>query len=249
MKKIIIALLSLGVLAAIALFLLVGNLDKIIKSSLEGVGSELLGVPVTVGAVELELKGGTGQISGFTIGNPPGYSGKNAFQMDNIRLGVNLGSLGKQPIVIDDLTIESPVIELEAKEDGSSNLQTLLDNIDKNSAKADKKAAETQPEVEGTEKGQPVRLKFNKLSITGITVHAAVPGQEPETVVLADIVMENVGGEAGITPAEVGKVILGDVIGSSLKSALKKELSKKIEEATKGLFDDIKSKLTPDKQK
>lgn len=249
MKKIIVALLSLGVLAAIALFVLVGNLDKIIKNSLEVVGSELLGVPVTVGTVELELKSGAGQISGFTIGNPPGYSGKNAFQMDTIRLGVNLGSLGKQPIVIDDVTIESPVIKLEAKEDGSSNLQTLLDNIDKNSAKADKKAAETQPDAEGTEKGQPVRLKFNNLSITGVTVHAAIPGQEPETVVLTDIVMENVGGEAGITPAEVGKVILGDVIGSSLRAALKKELTKKVEEATKGLFNDIKSKLIPDKQK
>lgn len=247
MKKVLIGVAAIAVLAFIGVFLLVGNLDKIIKGALEGVGSELLGVPVVVDAVELELKSGAGQISGISIANPPGYSDKNAFEMDTIRLGIDLGSLGSQPTVINELTIQSPIIELEAMEDGSSNLQTLLDNIDKNSAKADKKAAETQPEAEGTKKGEPARLRFNKLSITGVTVNAVVAGKEPETVVIPDIVMENVGGEAGITPAEVGKVILGDIIGSSLRAVLERKITEKVEEAAKGLFDDIKTKLAPDK--
>ena len=247
MKKVVIGLAAIAVLAVAGVFLLVGNLDKIIKGALEGVGSELLGVPVVVDAVELELKSGAGQIRGFSIANPPGYADKNGFQMDTIRLGIDLGSLGSQPTVIDELTIQSPMIELEVKADGSSNLQTLLDNIDKNSSKADKKAAETQPEAEGIKKGEPARLRFNKLSITGVTVEAVVAGKEPETVVIPDIVMENVGGEEGITPAEVGKVILGSIIGSSLKAVLERKITEKVEKAAKGLFDDIKTKLAPDK--
>lgn len=246
MKKIVIALVALAVLAGIAVFLLVGNLDKIIKGALEGVGSELLGTQVAVEGVELELKSGAGQISGLSIANPSGYQDKNAFQMDSIRLGLDLGSLGGQPILINELTIQSPIIELEAKEDGSSNLQTLLDNIEKNSASADKKAAETQPEAGGTEKGEPVRLKFKTLSITGVTVNAMVPGREPETVVIPDIVMKDVGGETGITPAEVGQIILGDVIGNSLSAVLEKKLTEKVEEVSKGLLNDLKSKLVPD---
>ena len=62
MKKILIAVTALVVLAGIGLFFLVGNLDKILKGAIEGVGSELLGVPVTVSSVELELKNGRGQI-------------------------------------------------------------------------------------------------------------------------------------------------------------------------------------------
>jgi len=246
MKKILIGVVGLLIVASIAFFVLVGNLDKILKGALESIGSELLGVPVTVSAVELDLKSGTGQISGFTIANPPGYKAQNAFQVNMIRLGIDIGSLGKQPIVLSELNIQSPIVELEAKEDGSSNLQTLLNNIEKNSAKADKKAAEQQPETEGVKKGEPVRMSFKKLAITGVTVNAIVPSQEPQQVVIPDLVMENVGGDTGLTPAEVGSVIIGDIIGQSLKSSLEKKLTEKVNEAAKGLFDDIKQKLSPD---
>ena len=246
MKKILIGIVGLVIVASLAFLVLVGNLDKILKGALESVGSELLGVPVTVSTVELDLKSGTGQISGFTIANPPGYTAKNAFQMNMIRLQIDIGSLGKQPIVISELNILSPKVELEAREDGSSNLQTLLNNIEKNSAQADKKAAEQQPETDGVKKGEPVRMSFNKLSITGVTVSAIVPSQEPEQIVIPDIFMENVGGTSGLTPSEVGSLIIGDIIGQSLKSSLDKKLTEKVTEAAKGLFDDIKQKLTPD---
>ena len=91
MKKILIVFAGLAVIAVIALYLLVGNLDKILKGAIEGVGSELLGVPVTVASVELDLKSGTGQISGITVANPAGFQAVNAFQMDMIRLGLDLG--------------------------------------------------------------------------------------------------------------------------------------------------------------
>lgn len=247
MKKILIGLIGLIVIAGIALFLLIGNLDKIIKGALEGIGSELLGVPVTVSSVKLDLKSGTGEISGFYIANPSGYQAKNAFQVDTIRLGLDLGSLGKQPLVVNDLDISSPVVELEAKQDGSSNLKTLLDNIEKNSAQADKKATEQQPSVEGVEKGEPIRISFKKLAITGVNVNTVVPGQDPVKVVIPDIVKTNVGGNTGITPAEVGGVIIGDIISNSLKASLEKKLTEKLEEATKGLLNDIKNKLSPGK--
>ena len=246
MKKLLIGIAGLVVIIGIGLFVLVGNLDKIIKGALEGVGSELLGTPVTVESVELDLKNGAGQISGLSVANPPGFSDKKAFQMDAIRLGINLASLGTQPVIIDELTVTSPVVELEAQQDGSSNLQTLLNNIDKNSSKADEKAAETQPDAKGTEKGEPAKLAFKKLSITGVTVNATVAGRDPETVTLPDIMMDNVGGEQGITPAGVGKVILGDIIVSSLEAVLEKKLTETLEEVSKGLLNDLKNKLVPD---
>lgn len=246
MKKILIGVAGLVIVAGLAFFVLVGNLDKILKGALENIGSELLGVPVTVSAVKLDLKSGTGQISGFTIANPPGYSAKNAFQMNSIRLGIDIGSLGKQPIVMSELNIQSPKVELEAREDGSSNLQTLLNNMEKNSAQADKKAAEQQPPIGGVEKGEPLRTSFKKLAITGVTVNAIVPGQDPQQLVIPDIVMENVGGSSGLAPAEVGSLIIGDIISKSLKSALEKKLTEKVTEGAKGLIDDIKQKLTPD---
>jgi hypothetical protein len=243
MKKILIVFAGLAVIAVIALYLLVGNLDKILKGAIEGAGSELLGVPVTVASVELDLKSGTGQISGITVANPAGFQAVNAFQMDMIRLGLDLGSLNKQPIVIKELNIQSPTVDLEVNEQGGSNMQTLIDNIKKNSAKTDEKAAEEQPSQEETGQKEPVKLSFTKLAITGVTVNAEVPGQEPTQVVLPDIIRENVGGSEGLTPAQVGGVVIGDIAAQSLQAVVEKKLSEKVEEAAQGLFEDLKKKL------
>lgn len=243
MKKILIGIGVLIVVAAVALYLLVGNLDKILKGAIEGAGTELLGVPVTVASVELDLKSGTGQISGITVANPAGFKAVNAFQMDMIRLGLDLSSVRKQPIVIRELNIQSPSVDLEVNEQGGSNMQTLLDNIKKNSAKTDQKAAEEQPSQEDTGTKEPVKLSFTRLAITGVTVNGVVPGQEPTQVVLPDIVKENVGGTEGLTPAEVGGVIIGDIAAQSLQAVVEKKLSEKMEEAAQGLFDDLKKKL------
>ena len=243
MKKILIGIAGLAVVAAIALYLLVGNLDKILKGAIEGVGTELLGVPVTVTSVDLDLKSGMGQISGISIANPPGYQAVNAFKLDNIRLGLDLSSLRSQPIVIRELNIQSPVVDLEVNEQGNSNMQTLLDNIKQNSAKTDEKAAEEQPSQEETGTTEPVKLSFTKLAITGVTVNGVVPGQEPTQVVLPDIVRENVGGTEGLTPAQVGGVLIGDIAAQSLQAVVEKKLSEKMEEAAQGLLNDLKKKL------
>ena len=242
MKKILIAIAAVVVVLVVAVVFLLGNIDRIVKGTMEDVGSELLGVPVKVATVEISLKNGNGQITGLTIANPTSFSAQNAFQMDMIRIGLDLKSLGKQPLVINELNIKNPVIQLEAKEDGSSNLQALLNNIDKNSAKADKKAAE-QPASEATPKGEPIKISFGKLAITGATVHVNAPGQEPQEVVIPDIVEENVGGETGLTPGQTGKFIIGKITAGSLENTIKKSLTKKVEEATKGFIKDLKEKF------
>jgi len=110
MKKILIGIAAVVTVLVLAIVLLLGNIDKIVQGVLEDVGSELLGVPVKVSSVKIKLKSGSGQITGLTIANPKGYSAKNAFRMDMIRLGLNLGSLGKQPLVVDELNIKNPVV-------------------------------------------------------------------------------------------------------------------------------------------
>jgi hypothetical protein len=246
LKKLVIAAAVLAIVVFVGMYLLIGNLDKILKGAIEGVGAELLGVPVTVAEVRLDLKSGVGQINGMRIANPDGFQAANAFQMDTIRLAVDIRSLTSQPLVIDELTISNPVVDLEAKADGTTNLQQLLDNISNNSAKADEKAAAEHPSTEGQQeagKKEPVKLSFKKLAITGVTLNASVPGQDSAQVVIPDTIKENVGGAEGFTPAQVGGVIIGDIVSQSLQAALEKKLTEKVEEAAKGFFDNLKSKL------
>jgi len=125
----------------------------------------------------------------------------------------------------------------------------ILDNIEKNSTKADEKAATEQPKVEGAPEGEPVRLSFAKLSITGVAVNVKKGGSyiQNETVAIPDIVLSDVGGTKGLTPAELGNLIFGEVISSSLKNAFERKLTEKVRETAGGLMGSFRKKLGSDK--
>ena len=244
MKKVLIGVGILAVVAAIGIALLLGNLDKIIKSTIEGVGSELLGVPLTVTSVEISAREGTGQITGLNIGNPPGYTSPQAFKMDMIRLGINYDSIGKQPLVISELKIQNPVVDLELKTDGTTNLQQLMNNMEQNSSKADQTAAEQQPDPPlGGKEGEPARIAIKELAVTGVAVQVRALDQPSETVILPDIILSDVGQQAGLTPAELGQLIIGEIINQSLAATIEKTMTKKIEDTAKGLFDSLKKQF------
>ncbi len=252
MKKIAAGIGILALIAGIAVFILVGNLDKIVKGGLETVGSNLLGVPVKVASVNIELKSGTGQISGLSIANPAGFPGANAFQMDTIRLGINIKSLSKQPLVINELIIQDPRVRLDVNNDGSSNLQKLMATMEENS-KQDSTTANDETAVPKKEsskemgKEDSLRFAFGTLSVTGVTVEVHQEGNGMEKVIIPDIVQQNIGGTAGLAPAEVGKLIVGNIIAGSLEKALKKKLSEKIEEAAGDFFNKIQGAFGSDK--
>ena len=130
------------------------------------------------------------------------------------------------------------------QENGKSNLQTLLDNINKNSAKTDKTVAKEQDDPAVTTTGEPRRIAFGKLRILGVTVHADIAGQPPKTVVIPDISRELLGKEKkGLTPGEIGGVILGDIITKAIEAALMKSLTDKVEKTALDIFDKLRSKL------
>ncbi|MFC1657157.1 hypothetical protein ACFL2P_01110 [Candidatus Moduliflexota bacterium] len=249
MKKLLIGVAVFTAVVIVAAIVLVGNVEKIVKGALESVGSELMGTRVRVAKVDLDLKSGSGRISGFTVANPEGYSSEKAFRMDTISLDLKLSSLGKQPLVVEELQIRDPVVRLEAREDGSSNLQTLLDNIRKNSDSADRKAAEGQPKPDDASQGEPVRISFGVIAASGVKVEASIPGREPQGAVLPDIVMRDVGRGKGLTPAEIGRVVIGKIFTESLEAILKKKMTEKVEETAKGFLGDLKSKVMPEKDK
>ena len=58
-----------------------------------------------------------------------------------------------------------------------------------------------------------------------------------------DKMQANASGTEGLTPAEVGGVIIGDIAAQSQQAVVEKKLSEKMEEAAQGLFDDLKKKL------
>ena len=82
--RMILVVLGVAVIVvAAAVFLLISNLDAIVKAALEKYGSEATGSAVTVDSVRISLREGSGSISGFSIGNPPGFSTPAALALED----------------------------------------------------------------------------------------------------------------------------------------------------------------------
>ena len=145
-----------------------GSLNEYVVKKIESVGSELTGVPVRVERVNLGLFRGLGEITRVTLANPEGYQTDYAYQMDVVRLKIRVLSLLTEPLVVRELVIDSPIVNLECREPGGSNWSEIAYNVRANRARADSQSAEAKPTPDKTP-GKPLRIVVKRLVIKGVT--------------------------------------------------------------------------------
>ena len=224
---------ALVLLFVVGGYLLVSNLDGIIKDVVEDVGSDLTQTAVTVDSVELDLTTGKGQIKGLTIDNPKGFDSKYAFRLENVTLGVDLKSLSAPVIVISEIVIRGSKLIAQQKGE-TTNLSVLMDNVDKSSQKSGSQAAEPKDSSDPTD----VRLMVEKF-VFAKTKGTIIPeGSEQKALTLPDVRRNNIGDKkTGLTPEQLADELLHSVIkqvekavGSYLGELAKKAVEKSIKE-------------------
>ena len=239
MKKFATVFLGIVLVIAGAAYWFLGSLDSIIKEQIEVVGSELAGVPVSVGEVKFDLSKGAGQISGLVIGNPSGYQSPHAFQMSHLAVDIEVKSLlSAAPIVLSEIIIDSPEVNLEVK-GKSSNLSDILDAIEKNAGTAEEKSPQG-------EDGKPLLISIQHLSIKGVKLMVIESG-ESTSQTLPAIDLNNIGGDEGATAAGIAKVIVSSLISEILKQAaiegVQEAVKSTVSEAAGGLLNSLKKSL------
>ena len=122
------ALVVLAVLAGGAWWLYT-SLDFVVKSAIERVAPDILGVSVGVRAVKLSAADGRGTLRGIEIGNPPGYSSPRALRAGTVSVGIDPATLASDVVVIRDILVQSPEIAYELR-DGTNNLDAIRRNIE-----------------------------------------------------------------------------------------------------------------------
>lgn len=250
MKKALIGIGIVLVLVALGVTWFLGSLDGIVKKQIEVVGSELTGTQVGVGGVSIKLADGAGRITGLTVANPKGYKSDNAFSMKLLQLGIDLPSIGQNPLILNELVIDSPLVTMEMNEKGGSNLKDISDNASANSSAADKEASKAQQEAGGQESGgEPLRILIHKLVIKDVSYAVQGPAVKPGDVkgTLPTINMTNVGGSKGGTPGEIGKIIVRDlsqrVIKQAASAGIKSAVENKVKDAVGGGLGDALKNL------
>ncbi len=119
---------------AVALFALTLTIDGIVKNNIEESASALLKTEVKVSDVDLSIFSGKGEIEGFAVINPKGFSEQVAIGFEQMNLEVKLSSLLSDTVIVEELIVQNPSVRLEQKEN-KINLKELNNNISSASSK------------------------------------------------------------------------------------------------------------------
>lgn len=228
MKKALIVIAILLVVVAAGVYVVLSNLDSIVKAAIEKYGSEVTQTAVRVNRVKIDLKKGSGGIYGLTVANPEGFDAKHAFSLGETSIKLNLNSLGKEVIVIDGVTVRAPKVAYEMNAGREGSLNKLYENISTSlPAGSGKSAGQKQSKDAGP------KMIIRSLVFEGGAIDARlVPlDNKPYSVKLPAIRMSNLGAPRGATGGELAKEILARITQTARDEVKKQLIDQKLNAA------------------
>lgn len=190
------------VLGALGLWWLFSSLDALVARAIEREGSRVLGVPVQVGRVSLELSEGRGTVHDLRVANPEGFSTEPALRVEEIVLGLRPAAVRARPRVIDEVRVGAPVALVEVDAEGRANLDVLRRHA--------ARAGEASPRDEGAEapggdgeEAAPLVLRRLTVEEGRVIADLTAAGGERRELALSPLRMRDVGGETGAPPGEI----------------------------------------------
>jgi hypothetical protein len=231
MKKIIIgAVVALLLIVVGAVFFLASNLDSLVKSAIEDVGSKVAGVKVSVSSVSIKITEGKGTISGLTVANPKGFKTPNAFSLGSVTVGIDTSSVTKNPVVIKEISVAAPQVTYEMG-DGGSNIDVIQKNVQAFTGGG------SQAKSEPAKGGEETKLIIDLLQLTGgkLTLATPLPGGTASAD-LPDIKLTGIGRSGnGASAAEVASKVLNAISQAAMKAASSIGVGKMIDGATEAV--------------
>jgi len=233
MKKIVLGVLFLLLVAGIGVsFYFMSNLNSIVAGVIESQGSKVAATDVGVSGVDISLKDGRASLAGFTIANPSGFKGGKAFALGEVTVDIDLGSVRKEPVVIEEVTVREPLVNAEFLESGSLNLDVLKKNIQG-----------YVPTSSGDSKGdgemKRIRIKSFTFEKGRIEVDASALGVEARSLDLPAIRLDNIGGAEGARPDEIARIVMDALTSRATAEIARAGRDQVIEKGAQELLDKI----------
>jgi hypothetical protein len=241
MNKIIIIVVIVVVLIAVGAYFLLSNLNSLVARIIEKNGSNVTQTSVSVSGVEIALRDGRGSIKGLQVENPDGFKERYAFSLDDITLDIDIKSLREDPIVIEEIRIQAPIVNAEVTKTGASNIEELRKRVQEYTAGA----AGERDKSGGPEKR--IRIEQFIIEKGSIEVDASALGLEKRTITLPEYRLSNIGGAGGAPPDEIAKILLtamarkttSEIASSELNRLIKEKLEGSLTDKAKGLLEKI----------
>ena len=226
MKKLIIGLGVIVVVAAGGLFYLNANAPKIIQAVIEDQGSSVTQVAVKVANVDLSISDLTAGIRGLTVGNPAGFKTDRAMSLGEV--SVKIGDISQELVVVKEVMIRAPEITYEIGSSGS-NIDAIQKNVEQfTGAGSDSSASAGSSGGDAGGDAAAPKVIISNLYIKGgkINVSASFMGGKTLTTSLPDIHLKDIGKESGgASPAEIADKIISSITKYSSSAASAIDLS------------------------
>jgi hypothetical protein len=206
-----------------------GMLDKKAVEVMEEAGQEL-GLNIEVEDVRIRIFGGSGQVTGVYVGNPEGYVAENAFEMQLIGLDLKLLSVLSKPFTLNELVVDSPIVNLELKDPDGSNFKDIADKVsarlnESSDEEVDEEPAEEAEADEEKPGKEAARIAIGTLRIQGVTFNLRRADGSMESGTLPTIELQDVGGEDGATMAGIMATIAIALAGEILEQEVEKRIA------------------------
>ena len=221
MKVVVRLLVLIGVVGIVAVVLVGLSLNALVKSGIETMGPQVLGVPVTLEDVDIALLSGKNMRAGLTqlvINNPEGYKTAFAVSLPDIRVHVDRNSLLTDTVIVEEMLIVAPAMTFEWSLRGS-NLGTIQENLKRN----------TRSGGNGREKGEkheePEKtIHIKKVIVKDAIINVSFTGGQSEVVQLPlpDLELRDIGNPSGGTTfSQASAVIFDEIYGAIIKAVMK----------------------------
>jgi hypothetical protein len=237
------AVIAVVVLLVVAVLTLPMTIGPIVKTAASVGGPKALGVPVSVGDVKLNALAGNLTVSQVKVGNPQGYSDKDAFAVDKVEVGLNMRSLLSDTIVVRKIQIDAPAISFESK-DGKSNFDAIMANA--------KKASEEEKKQTDKKKkpGKKVVIEEFSLNSAKVSFASGMTLGKALTIPLPSVTVRDIGkASGGASAVEALTEVINGIVGGLTQAVtgaagaagdLLKGASGAASEAAKGATDALK---------
>jgi len=246
MKKIlIVGVILLVAVVGVGVYVVMSQLDSVVKTAVEQIGSDATGTQVTLQGVEISPTDGHGALRGFRMTNPKGFAEGDAFKFNEISLTIDVTSVFSDPVVIKEIVIDKPEVTYAIGK-SSTNVDEIQKNVNDYAG-----AQESGSGTSGGGGSEGPKIIIENLYMRDGTVTVSAPGITDEKVSapLPDIHLTGIGADGnGATPAEVASQTMTAVVASA-KQAVKTvdldavlkgagemagEAQKELEKATEG---------------
>lgn len=242
MKRILViaALAILMITVGIGVFLY-NSMDSIVEAAIEKYGTQVMGTRVSVGSVDISLKSGRGTIRDVEVANPEGFSSNELFKLAEITVDIDVKSLNRDPIVIDEVTISAPYVRAEMNEKAQTNVGAVKSAVEKYQTAS-------VPKEQKQDGGFEKRLIIEKFLFEKGTVDldATAMGVERVELEMPPVRLNDVGGPSGGTPDAIGKTVaraflnsVNSVVANEAKARAKDKAMEKVDEKVKKVVDDL----------